>query len=160
MNSTYICEPRSYKLSFILSGLCQVPVHLSYGFVDDLRVVCPLLSIEMGGTGLLPHPLVRQLGEVDSETGRSLGIRTEAFHRRETRNVKGRSLMKFHRYGSELTKLGDHVCRTAWWLLRLSSLWSSRLPWSGVGTDHLPGIRVEDVEVPDEIEQLAFAFGG
>src|SRR5262249_32308665 len=95
-----------------LRGVLQVPLHLSKRFVYHLQGVCPLLRVEMGRTGSVPHPPVRQLCEVHGETCSSRGILTEAFQRRESGNVERGSLVQFPRDTSKLTNFGNDFCRT------------------------------------------------
>ena len=67
--------------------------------------------------------------------------------------------MQFHSDVSELTNFGDDFCRTAGWFLGLSSLWSLWFRCQNLSMDKVFVGGGQDVEVPDEIEQLDFAFG-
>src|SRR5262249_8696557 len=84
---------------------------------------------------------------------------TEAFQRRESRNVERCSLMKFRSHRSKLTNFRDYPCRIAWWFLRLLSLRSLWLRCQNLSMDKVFVVSGQGVEVPDEIEQLVFAFG-
>jgi len=68
--------------------LLYVPLHGADSGIHHLLVVFPFLSVEMGGTGFLLHPPVRQLGEVDGETSSSGSLLTQTFQRDESGNVE------------------------------------------------------------------------
>jgi hypothetical protein len=158
LESPNICEPRLHEIGSFLGRVLDVPLHLSDGFVHDLLVVLPLLRIEMEWTGFLLHP-VRQLGEVDSEVCSSRSILTQAFQRGESGNVERGSLMEVRSDMSKLTNFRDDFCCTAGWFLGLSNLWSLGLRCQNLGVDKVFVVGGQSVEVPDEIEQLVFAFG-
>src|SRR5262249_50642055 len=108
-------------------------LHLSYGFINHLLIVFPLLRVEVRGTGFLLHPPIRQLGKVKGEMCSSLSILTEAFQRGKTGNIEGGSLTEFLSHGGKLTNFGDNFCCTAWLFLGLSNLWRAWLRCPNVG---------------------------
>src|SRR5437773_12350356 len=92
--------------------MLKIAVHLPYGFVHHLLVICPRLRVEVRGTGFFLHLPVREVSKVKGATCSSRGILTETFQRDEAGNVEGRSLTQFPCDGSELTYFGNDFLHT------------------------------------------------